>query len=260
MFPYYLELGALGLARSKLVTVLIVMLIGVGVAGSVTTFAMLRAVSADLLPKRSRVLFVAQIDNRGPAGRATDDNDLDPELTLGDAVSRFRNYLKAYADDQRANGRFQWPTTVELHDLQGWLTHMRVVPPETRISFIVSLGLLSVSAVNAAGLLLARFMRSSTEIGIRRALGASRGAIYQQYLTEAGMIGVTGGVVGGILTLLGVNGLGFVFDPKLARIVHVDIVTLLSAILLAVAVTLVAALYPVWRLSRVDPAWQLKIG
>ncbi len=57
------------------------------------------------------------------------------------------------------------------------------------------------------GLMLARFMWRAPEIGVRRALGASRGAIYRQFLTEAAAIGLAGGVLGLLLTALGMAGI-----------------------------------------------------
>jgi putative ABC transport system permease protein len=137
---------------------------------------------------------------------------------------------------------------------------MHAVPAETRISFIVALGLLLVCTVNTVGLLLARFMRHAPDIGVRRALGASAAAIYAQYLTESGIVGLAGGLLGVLLTEFGIRGLRFVFEAKVARIVHPDAGILSVAILLALGVSLVAAAYPVWRASRIQPAWQLKVG
>jgi putative ABC transport system permease protein len=60
--------------------------------------------------------------------------------------------------------------------------------------------------------------------------------------------------------VFGIRSLHVVFEPKIARIVHADPLTLGLAVLLAIAVSLIAAAYPVWRASRIQPAWQLKIG
>jgi putative ABC transport system permease protein len=437
MFSYYVDLGVRALSRNPLVTGLIVILIAVGVASSITTFATLRAVSADPLPSRSAHLFSPQIDNRGPH-RVTNNGDPDTELTYRDetalrvhhggarqtaiysiqlsavpaateilpftargyavnasffamfaapfqyggawsadadnlggneivigrelndkifhgansvgreislgghayriagiladwnptprfyAISavqayapppqiflgfqraidlkiptdggtlcafdytgagwdellqsectwisfwielptpadaeRFRGFLTSYAQEQHANGRFAWPANIRLYNLPQWLKYMQVVPPETRISFVVALGLLLVCTVNTIGLLLARFMRRAPDIGVRRALGASQRAIYAQYLTEAGIVGLAGGALGAVLTLFFIRSLHIVFEPKIARIVHADPWVLGLAVLLAIAVSLLAATYPVWRASRIQPAWQLKIG
>jgi len=180
------------------------------------------------------------------------------ELPDSAAAAHYRNYLHAYADEQGVAGRFHWPANVELRDQEDWLNYQHVVPPEARISFVVALGLLVVCAVNTVGLLLARFMRRSSDIGVRRALGGSRSAILFQYLTEAAVIGLAGGVLGAALTVCFVSCLGLVFPMEVARLAHVSSATLLQAPIIALCVVLLAAAYPILRASRIEPGWQLK--
>jgi putative ABC transport system permease protein len=180
------------------------------------------------------------------------------ELPDPDAAANYRNYLHAYADEQRAAGRFQWPANVALRDQEDWLNYQHVVPPETRISFVVALGLLMACAVNTVGLLLARFMRRSSDIGVRRALGGSRSAILFQYLTEAAVIGLAGGLLGAVLTVCFVSSLGFVFPVEVAKLAHVTLATLLQAPIIALCVVLLSSAYPILRACRIEPGWQLK--
>src|SRR5580704_15763352 len=180
------------------------------------------------------------------------------ELPDSAAAAQYRNYLHAYADEQRADGRFQWPDNVALRDQEDWLNYEHVVPPEARISFVVALGLLVVCTVNTVGLLLARFKRRSSDIGVRRALGGSRSAILFQYLTEAAVIGLAGGLLGAALTMCFVNSLGLVFPVEVARLAHVTLATLLQAPLIALGMVLLASAYPILRACRIEPGWQLK--
>jgi putative ABC transport system permease protein len=180
------------------------------------------------------------------------------ELPDSAAAAHYRNYLHAYADEQRAAGRFQWHPNVALRDQEDWLNYQQVVPPEARISFVVALGLLAVCAVNTVGLLLARFTRRSGDIGVRRALGGSKSAILFQYLTEAAIIGLAGGLLGGVLTACFVNSLSLVFPVEVARLAHTTLTTLLLAPIVALGIVLLAAAYPVLRASRIEPGWQLK--
>jgi len=174
------------------------------------------------------------------------------------AAAQYRNYLHAYADEQRTAGRFQWPANVALRDQEDWLNYQHVVPPEARISFVVALGLLVVCAVNTVGLLLARFLRRSGDIGVRRALGGSRSAILFQYLTEAAVIGLAGGLLGAVLTVCFVSSLGLVFPVEVARLAHATLATLLLAPIIALCMVLLAAAYPILRACRIEPGWQLK--
>ncbi|MFC3652036.1 ABC transporter permease [Dyella humi] len=180
------------------------------------------------------------------------------ELPDAHAAKAYRDYLEGYAADQTHAGRFHWPPSITLRNLTQWLDYEKVVPPEARISLLLSLGFLLVCLVNTIGLMLAKFMRRSAEIGVRRALGASRREIWAQFLAEAAMVGISGGVAGVLFTGVGVLSIGLVFEPDIARLAHINIALVGLTLLVAVTATLAAAFYPTWRASRVQPAWQLK--
>ena len=174
------------------------------------------------------------------------------------AVSAYRAWLDGYAKDQQKAGRFGWAPNNRLRDVPAFLDHEQVVPSDTKVSLLVALGLLIVCLVNTAGLLLAKFLRRSSEIGVRRALGAPRLAIYAQFLTEAGMIGLAGGVLGLLLTGVGVASVSWVLPKDIASLARLDFSLLALTLLVAVIATTLAGLYPTFRASRVQPAWQLK--
>ncbi|WP_430390879.1 ABC transporter permease [Dyella sp. 20L07] len=180
------------------------------------------------------------------------------ELDTAEQVQAYRQFLDGYAQEQRRGGRFNWPPNNRLRDVHAWLDYQRAVPPESRISLSLALGFLVICLVNTIGLLLAKFMRRAPEIGVRRALGASRAAIYHQFLAEAGMVGLAGGVLGLLLTGLGMLGVGMVFEPQIARLAHLDFSLVAMTLALAIVATVLAAFYPTWRAAQVQPAWQLK--
>ncbi len=180
------------------------------------------------------------------------------ELDDATAVTAYRGYLDGYARQQQASGRFSWPPNNRLRNLPQWLDSQHVVPSDTKVSLLVAFGLLLVCLVNTIGLLLAKFLRRSCEIGVRRALGAPRAAIYLQFLTEAGIVGAAGGVLGLLLTGAGVASVGWVLPRDIAALAKVDVSLLALTLLVAVVATMLAGLYPTWRASRVQPAWQLK--
>jgi putative ABC transport system permease protein len=180
------------------------------------------------------------------------------ELDDAAAARTYRNYLDGYARDQQQAGRFAWPPNSRLRDLPSWLESQHVVPSDTRVSLLVALGLLLVCLVNTVGLLLAKFLRRSGEIGVRRALGAPQAAIYAQFLTEAGIVGAAGGVLGLLLTGAGVASVGWVLPKDIAALARLDVSLLALTLLVAVVATMLAGLYPTYRASRVQPAWQLK--
>jgi putative ABC transport system permease protein len=186
------------------------------------------------------------------------------ELPNAAAVRNYQDFLYGYAEDQRRSGRFHWPPRVQLHDVTDWLVQEDVVPAQARVNTLISVALLGVCLVNAIGLMLAKFGSRAGELGVRRAMGGSRSDIFLQCLLETAVIGVAGGLLG-----LGLTALGLAADRALLapgeKNVALDVLTrldtgmLVITLTVAVASTLCAGLYPTWRASRVQPAWQLKI-
>ncbi|MBV2209893.1 MAG: ABC transporter permease [Thermomonas sp.] len=174
------------------------------------------------------------------------------------AVSAYRNYLQSYSSKQQQAGRFSWAPNLRLRSVTEWLQAREVVPSDTKISLLVALGLLVACLVNTIGLLLAKFLRRSSEIGVRRALGAPRRQIYLQFLVESGVIGFSGGVLGLLFTFLGISSVDWIFPKEIAELAQIDLPLLLLTLVLSVLATLLAGLYPTWRAAQVQPAWQLK--
>jgi putative ABC transport system permease protein len=182
------------------------------------------------------------------------------ELATPADADQYREYLRHYAGDQQHLGRFSWAPNIRLRNLTGWLAYLQVTPTASTLSMLVSASFLLIVLVNVVGLMLARFMRRAPEIGIRRALGASRAVIYRQFLIEAATMGFVGGLLGVALTLLGVWSAGGLFEPTIARLVHADTSLIALTVLLAMTATVAAALYPTWRAAQTQPAWQIKIN
>jgi putative ABC transport system permease protein len=179
------------------------------------------------------------------------------ELGSAQQASDYLAYLRNYSDQQRAAGRYERPTNVRLHDVMGWLEDRRVVPGDVRLQLWLAFGFLLVCLLNTVGLLLAKFLRRSGEIGVRRALGASKRAIFAQCLVEAGTIGLAGGVLGLGLALLGLWAVRQQ-PTNYAELAQLDPVMLLATFALALAASVLAGLLPAWRACQVAPAIQLK--
>lgn len=180
------------------------------------------------------------------------------ELSTPAEVLRFRRFLDNYADEQRRVGRYNWPARTQLRDLMAWLKYNHVVPGEVRILILVSFGFLLVCLLNAMGLMLAKLMGRSADIGVRRALGASRGAIFWQCLVETAVVGLAGGLFGLLLTAIGLWTARALLPSEFIAVTHLDSVDVLVALVLGVGSTIAAGLYPTWRAAHVQPAWQLK--
>jgi putative ABC transport system permease protein len=185
------------------------------------------------------------------------------ELPTAAAVRDYRAFLYNYAAEQRSSGRFHWPPRVELHDVSDWMVQQRVVPQQARVNTLVGLGFLVVCLINAVGLMLAKFGSRARELGVRRALGGSSTDIFLQCLVETAVIGLVGGILGTVLTALGLAIDRALLAPG-AKNLQLDTLTSIDggmlAIILAVAIaaTVGVGVFPAWRASRLQPAWQLK--
>jgi putative ABC transport system permease protein len=181
------------------------------------------------------------------------------ELPSAEAVARYRTFLNNYALDLQRAGRFHWRPITRLRDVRDWLDYQQVVTTSARILLLVSFSFLFVCLLNAMGLMLAKIMGRSADIGVRRALGANRYAIFGQCLIEAGVIGLAGAFLGLALTLLGLWGLRALLSEEVGRLTHFSFADISIAVALSLAAALLAGLYPTWRAVHVQPAWQLKV-
>jgi putative ABC transport system permease protein len=179
------------------------------------------------------------------------------ELDSADKAAAYRQYLVNYSDQQRAAGRFERPTNVRLHSVMEWLDENNSVPGDVRLQVWLASGFLLVCLLNTVGLLLAKFLGRSSQIGVRRALGATRGAIFTQCLVEAGTVGLVGGVLGLLLAWLGLWAVRQQ-PADYAELAHMDLQMLLLTFALAVVASLLAGVLPAWRAMQVTPAIQLK--
>ncbi|HTW73968.1 MAG TPA: ABC transporter permease [Steroidobacteraceae bacterium] len=180
-------------------------------------------------------------------------------LPTPSAVRAYRAFLSGYAASQRDSGRFNWPARVALRNVRQWLSYNRVVSGDVSMLVLVSFAFLAVCLLNAVGLMLAKFMARTTQVSVRRALGADARAIFAQCLVEAGTIGLAGGAVGLALTVLGLGVASGLFGDGAAVLTHLSGADVLIAIALSVSTALIAGVYPTWRAARIQPAWQLKV-
>jgi putative ABC transport system permease protein len=185
------------------------------------------------------------------------------QLPTATAARDYKSFLYNYAAQQRQLGRFHWPPRVELRDVHQWMALEIAVPDTLRVSTVVAFGFLIVCLTNAAGLMLARFSGRAGELGVRRAMGASRWDIALQCVVETAVVGLPGGVLGLGLACAGLasqRALHMISgsDGAVARATSLDGNMVVITLVLAVSATVCSALYPIWRASRVQPAWQLK--
>ncbi len=121
---------------------------------------------------------------------------------------------------------------------------------------------LAIAGVNVTNLLLARGVRRRGEFALRAALGAGRGRLIRQSLTEAMLLAAVGGVAGMAVAVLGVRALLALSPPDLPRAASIAVDG--RAFAFGLAVTTLAGLafgvLPARQAARSDPQRELQRG
>ena len=142
-----------------------------------------------------------------------------------------------------------------------------IIVGDSRRLLLVLLGsvgmVLLIGCANIASLLLARSAARTREFAIRAALGAGRGALIRQLLTESCALAGLGGALGIILARLGLNALVRFSPPDLPRMaegIPLDGTTLAFTALIALATGILFGLIPAWQASNPALARELAEG
>jgi putative ABC transport system permease protein len=127
-----------------------------------------------------------------------------------------------------------------------------------RIFDIVMVALASISllvgGIGIMNIMLASVLERTPEIGLRRALGATRVDVIRQFVLETTLLAVGGGILGLLLGLA----LSQVIASFAGWSTVVTGASLLLAFLVSVIVGLVSGIYPAMKASRLDPIQALR--
>ena len=179
-------------------------------------------------------------------------------IKSGVTLAQAREQMNAIAqrlEEQYKNGRGVQLTQFE----ELWVSGVR----STLLMMMVAVGfVLLIACTNVANLLLARATVRRREISIRVALGAGRGRLIQQFLTEGLLLSVIGGTLGIALAWWLMNVLGklaFPFLPR-AQEIRIDARVLLFTLGISILTSLVFGLIPSLQAGKTDVQATLKEG
>ena len=176
---------------------------------------------------------------------------LKPENSWATAVAE----LSALAPPSERDSTWRWRAIPVEQD-----TRTRAVGA-TAGTLLPALVVLVIACLNVSCMLLARGVERDTELSIRRALGATRAAIFRQLLMENLLLALAGGTAGAALAVWAKRAIGAVLavsKPFLAERLADDFRLLPAALVSSVVACALFGTVPAVRLSRRDIASSLK--
>lgn len=122
--------------------------------------------------------------------------------------------------------------------------------------FLMGIGSISllVAGVSILNVMLMSTMERTREIGIMKAVGASRSDVLRMFLLEALILGIIASLLGGIVTVVGsftliyfiMGDITYFFDPT-------TFLYIIAGIFFGIITSLIGGLYPAWKASMMNP-------
>ena len=182
---------------------------------------------------------------------------LAPNATVGQARAEFESLEAELVREYPENDAGLTTKITPIRDVYVGSAHSTLV---TMIAATILV--LLVSCANVAGIQLARATSRVREIAVRSAIGAGRGRVFRQLLTESVMLALAGGVLG---TALAYRASEFAEISVLGQsprwlMPSLDLRVLAFAVAISMLTGIVFGVAPAMRLTRVDPADALRGG
>ena len=199
----------------------------------------------------------SSVAERGDRGDMAVIGRLAPGVALGQARAEMEGIAARLAREYPASNDQFGVALLPIRDV--FVGNLR---PAILVLFAAVLFVLLIACANVANLFLMRASGRSREIALRIAIGAGRGRIIRQLLTESLLLALLGGVLGVLLAMAGIRGIANLIpmDALAGATINLNAMVLLFAALVALASALIFGLTPAIHATRADVQSELKEG
>lgn len=180
------------------------------------------------------------------------------ELSSAAARNQYMDFLVNYSMEQREYGRFLREPLHQLFNVKEQLIERKIIKDDGNVAVWLAFAFLIVCLLNCMAMMVAKFHARSGEVGLRRAVGASKQHIIAQFTVETFIIGLVGGVLGLILAQIGLSITAQLYSHLYAEMLEMTLSIVVMTIALAVISAVTFGLLPTLRAAKVQPSSQLK--
>jgi putative ABC transport system permease protein len=180
-----------------------------------------------------------------------------PGVTVEQAKSDVVGIARRLAEQYPNSNAKQSMTVASLH--QQFVGDLR---PALMVLLGAVAFVLLIACANVANLLLARAATRQREVAVRMAMGAKRGRLLRQLLTESVLVSLLGGLFGVLLAFWGVRGLVASLPANVPRAdeIRIDAPVLLFTLGVSLLTGLVFGIAPAWKVASTNVHDPLKEG
>jgi putative ABC transport system permease protein len=178
--------------------------------------------------------------------------------------AKFPAFVEKYiAKGLKAAGFYKKQFLVPVKDMHlhsGMASNMAAVGSVKSLYVLGSIALftLILACINFMNLSTARSSKRSTEVGIRKVLGAEKTSLVKQFIGESVLMSVIGLLIAFVLTLLSLKGFSYISGAELSINLAIHWPLLLGFLVIAIITGMIAGSYPAFYLSSFRPVRVLK--